>query len=154
MQQLPEDFRDLLRLLNEHEVKYLIVGGWALGVHGYVRATGNMDVWIGQSDENIQNLLDALKAFGVPEGIDREFFKENGNAFRIGNPPLRIEIITEASGIKFEASYPKRVNITADAIELPFINYEDLVKNKRASGRLRDLADLEALGEDGSGSAK
>jgi hypothetical protein len=147
MQQLPEDFRDLLCLLNEHEVKYLIVGGWALGVHGYVRATGDMDIWIGQSDLNIQNLLCALKAFGVPDGVDGEFFKENGNAFRMGNPPLRIEIITEASGIHFDASYPNRVSIEADGLELPFLNYEDLVTNKRASGRLRDLADLEGLGE-------
>ena len=148
MQQLPEDFKDLLCLLNEHKVDYLIVGGWALGIHGYVRATGDMDIWIGQSDVNIQNLLKALTAFGVPEGIDSEFFKENGNAFRMGNPPLRIEIITEASGIHFDASYPKRVIIEADGVDLSFINYEDLVTNKRASGRLRDLADLEALGED------
>lgn len=147
MQQLPEDFRDLLCLLNEHRVKYLIVGGWALGVHGYVRATGDMDIWIGQSDENIDQLLRALNAFGVPEGIDKNFFKENGNAFRMGNPPLRIEIITEASGIDFTASYPNRVLIEADEIRIPFIGYEDLVKNKRASGRLRDLADLEGLGE-------
>jgi hypothetical protein len=147
MQQLPEDFRDLLCLLNEHKVDYLIVGGWALGVHGYVRATGDMDIWIGQSDENIRNLLAALNAFGVPEGIDSEFFKESGNAFRMGNPPLRIEIITEASGIDFSASYPNRFLIKADDIEIPFIGYDDLVNNKRASGRLRDLADLEGLGE-------
>ena len=148
MQQLPEDFKDLLCLLNEHKVEYLIVGGWALGVHGYVRATGDMDIWIGQSDANIGKLLKALMAFGVPEGIDSEFFKEDGNAFRIGNPPLRIEIITEASGIDFKASYPNRVLIEADDICLPFIGYEDLVRNKRASGRLRDLADLEGLGEE------
>ena len=148
MQQLPEDFKDLLCLLNEHNVEYLIVGGWALGVHGYVRATGDMDIWISQSDANIQKLLTALSAFGVPDGIDSEFFKENGNAFRMGNPPLRIEIITEASGIRFDASYAKRVIIQADGVDLSFINYEDLVTNKRASGRLRDLADLEALGED------
>ncbi len=148
MQQLPEDFKDLLCLLNEHKVEYLIVGGWALGVHGYVRATGDMDIWIGQSDTNINALLAALKAFGVPGGIDREFFKENGNAFRMGTPPLRIEIITEASGIDFDASYPNKVTIDADGIEIPFIGYADLVKNKRASGRLRDLADLEGLGEE------
>ena len=148
MQQLPEDFKDLLCLLNEHNVEYLIVGGWALGVHGYVRATGDMDIWISQSDANIQKLLTALSAFGVPDGIDSDFFKENGNAFRMGNPPLRIEIITEASGIRFDASYAKRVIIEADGVALTFINYEDLVTNKRASGRLRDLADLEGLGED------
>lgn len=151
MLQLPEDFKDLLCLLNEHSVEYLIVGGWALGVHGYVRATGDMDIWIGQSDANIQKLLRALNDFGVPEGIDSEFFKENGNAFRMGNPPLRIEIITEATGIHFDASYLKRVTIEADAVQLPFIHYDDLVTNKRASGRLRDLADLEGLGEDITG---
>lgn len=148
MQQLPDDFRDLLSLLNEHGVNYLIVGGWALGVHGYIRATGDMDIWIGQLDQNIQRLLEALKAFGVPEGIDSEFFKEKGNAFRMGSPPIQIEIITEASGIDFEASYSNRVTIEADDLQVPFIGYDDLVKNKRASGRLRDLADLEGLGED------
>lgn len=148
MQQLPEDFRDLLCLLNEHSVEYLIVGGWALGVHGYIRATGDMDIWISQSDNNIKQLLAALQAFGVPEGIDSEFFKEKGNAFRMGSPPIQIEIITEASGIDFEASYSNRVLIEADDLQIPFIGYDDLVKNKRASGRLRDLADLEGLGED------
>jgi hypothetical protein len=147
MPQLPEDFKDLLCLLNEHTVEYLIVGGWALGVHGYIRATGDMDIWIGQSDANIQHLLAALNAFGVPDGIDHDFFKVHGNAFRMGNPPLRIEIITGASGINFTASYPNRVTIEADGIEVPFIGYEDLIANKRASGRLRDLADLEGLGE-------
>ena len=92
-----------------------------------------MDIWIGQSDSNIRNLLAALKEFGVPDGIDSAFFKESGNAFRIGNPPLRIEIITAASGIHFDASYPKRVIIKTDEVDLPFINYEDMVKNKRAS---------------------
>ncbi len=150
MQQLPDDFRDLLSLLNEHKVNYLIVGGWALGVHGYVRATGDMDIWIGQNDSNIGALLLALKAFGVPEGIDSDFFKEKGNAFRMGSPPIQIEIITEASGIDFEASYSNRIEIKADGLDIPFIGYDDLVKNKRASGRLRDLADLEGLGEDAS----
>jgi len=147
MQQLPEDFRDLLSLLNEHSVDYLIVGGWALGIHGYVRATGDMDIWIGQTDTNIQRLIEALDDFGVPPGVDSDFFKEKGNAFRMGSPPIQIEIITEASGIDFDASYPNRISIKVDGIEIPFIGYNDLIQNKRASGRLRDLADLEGLGE-------
>jgi hypothetical protein len=147
MQQLPDDFRDLLCLLNEHSVEYLIVGGWALGVHGYVRATGDMDIWIGQSDTNIGNLLKALEAFGVPGGIDKEFFKEDGNTFRMGRPPICIEIITEASGIEFDPSLQRKILIETDCIQLPFISYDDLVRNKRASGRLRDRADLEGLGE-------
>lgn len=147
MQQLPDDFKDLLCLLNGRSVDYLVVGGWALGVHGYIRATGDMDIWIGQSDTNIGNLLAALDDFGVPEGIDANFFKEKGNAFRMGSPPIQIEIITEASGIDFGASYSNRVLIDTDGLQIPFLSYEDLVKNKRASGRLRDLADLEGLGE-------
>ncbi|MEM7791853.1 MAG: DUF6036 family nucleotidyltransferase [Verrucomicrobiota bacterium] len=147
MLQLPGDFKDLLSLLNEHTVEYLIVGGWALGVHGYVRATGDMDIWISQSDSNIDQLIKALDAFGVPSGVEPEFFKETGNAFRIGNPPLRVEIITEATGIDFEESYKNRLLIKADSIQLPFLSYDDLVTNKKASGRLRDQADLEALGE-------
>lgn len=147
MLQLPDDFREFLSILNVEAVEYLVVGGWALGIHGYVRATGDMDIWIGQSDENIEHLLVALEQFGVPTGIDGAFFKERGNAFRMGNPPIRIEIITEASGIEFDASYANRVTIKADGIDLPFLSYADLVRNKRCTGRLRDLADLEGLGE-------
>ena len=148
MKQLPDDFRDLLSLFEEKGVEYLVVGGWALGVHGYIRATGDMDIWISQSDVNIDRLLSALAAFGVPEGMDREFFKDTGNAFRMGNPPLQIEIITEASGIDFASSYDKRVVVETDGLQMPVLSYCDLVRNKRASGRLRDLADLEGLGED------
>ena len=147
MLQLPVDFREFLSILNAESVEYLVVGGWALGVHGYVRATGDMDIWISQSDENIENLLVALDRFGAPPGIDGAFFKEKGNAFRMGNPPIRIEIITEASGIEFDASYANRVLIETDGINLPFLGYADLVRNKRSSGRMRDLADLEGLGE-------
>ena len=133
--------------LNAEGVEYLVVGGWALGVHGYVRATGDMDIWIGQDPDNIDRLIKALEAFGVPKGIDRCFFKEKGNAFRMGNPPMRIEIITEATGIEFEASFANRFTIEVDGLKLPFLSYADLVRNKRASGRRRDLADLEGLGE-------
>lgn len=147
MLQLPDDFREFLSILNAESVEYLVVGGWALGVHGYVRATGDMDIWISQSDKNIENLLVALDKFGAPPGIDGTFFKEKGNAFRMGNPPVRIEIITEASGIEFDVSYANRVLIKTDGVDLPFLGYADLVRNKRSSGRLRDLADLEGLGE-------
>ena len=147
MLQLPVDFKEFLSILNEERVEYLVVGGWALGIHGYIRATGDMDIWICQSDVNIERLLISLQKFGAPPGIDGAFFKEKGNAFRMGNPPICVEIITEASGIEFEASYANRIMIETDGIELPFLSYRDLVHNKRSSGRLRDLADLEGLGE-------
>ncbi len=148
MRHLPDDFRDFLSILNEKQVRYLIVGGWALGVHGYVRATGDMDIWIGTEDENVDGLIESLVEFGVPSGISKDFFKEKGNAFRMGTPPMRIEVITEATGIDFSNSYENRIQIEADGIAIPFLAYEDLVKNKRSSGRLKDLADLEGLGEE------
>ena len=147
MKHLPDDFRDFLSLLNEKGVDYLIVGGWALGVHGYVRATGDIDVWVGLSESNLDRLFEAMIAFGVPGPISKSFFREKGNAFRMGSPPIRIEVITEASGIEFEKCLENRVLIDADGLSIPFLGYPDLIANKRASGRLKDLADLEALGE-------
>jgi hypothetical protein len=147
MRHLPDDFRDFLSILNEEQVEYLIVGGWALGVHGYVRATGDMDIWVGIEDENIGKLISSLEEFGVPGGISKEFFMEKGNALRMGMPPMRIEVITEASGIDFPQCYLRKIEIEADGVTVPFIAYEDLVRNKRSSGRLKDLADLEGLGE-------
>ena len=146
MRQLPDDFRDFLNILNEKQVEYLIVGGWALGIHGYVRATGDMDIWIGTQEENLDRLLSAMEEFGVPKGISKDFFKRKGNAFRMGSPPMRIEIITEASGIDFPECYIRQIEIEADRVKIPFLAYEDLIRNKRASGRLKDLADLEGLG--------
>ena len=147
MRHLPDDFREFLSLLNEQKVDYLIVGGWALGLHGYVRATGDMDVWIGQREENLDRLLMALSSFGVPGPISKGFFREKGNAFRMGRPPMKIEIITEATGIDFYESLANRVVIETDGISIQFIGYDDLIKNKRSTGRLKDKADLEELGE-------
>jgi hypothetical protein len=148
MRHLPDDFKDFLNILNQKQVRYLIVGGWALGVHGYIRATGDMDIWISTEDDNLDLLINALAEFGVPGGISKDFFKEKGNAFRMGTPPMRIELITEASGIDFRSSYKNKIEIEADGITIPFLAYQDLVKNKRSSGRLKDLADLEGLGEE------
>lgn len=148
MRHLPEDFREFLSLLNEKQVDYLIVGGWALGVHGYVRATGDMDVWIGLEEENIERLIDAMLEFGVPGQISKKFFMKKGNVFRMGMPPMKIEIITEASGIDFYESQKNRIVIEIDDLKVPFLGYDDLVKNKRSSGRTKDKADLESLGEE------
>ena len=148
MRHLPEVFKDFLNILNEKQVRYLIVGDWALGVHGYIRATGDMDIWISTEDDNLDHLLSSLAEFNVPEGISKDFFKVKGNAFRMGTPPMRIELITEATGIDFGSCYENRIEIDADGITIPFLSYQNLVKNKRSSGRLKDLADLEGLGEE------
>ncbi|MDA0348069.1 MAG: hypothetical protein O3C43_10020 [Verrucomicrobia bacterium] len=148
MKQLPDDFREFLSLLIEKQVEYLVVGGWALGVHGYVRATGDMDIWIGSNETNLDRLLNALFAFGVPKEVSKDFFREKGNVFRMGSPPMRIEIITEATGVEFLECYSNKIELVLDELSVPFISYEDFVLNKRSSGRLKDLADLESLGED------
>ncbi len=144
---LPEDFRDFLNILKQRKVKFLIVGGWALGVHGYIRATADLDIWISVDDRNVDFLIEGLREFGVPEGVPKSFFQESGNAFRMGQPPMRIEIITEASGVDFNGSYERREEVDIGGLNLPFIGYKDFVKNKKSSGRYKDLADLEALGE-------
>ena len=148
MKQLPDDFREFLSLLNEKQVEYLVVGGWALGIHGYVRATGDIDIWIGSDENNLDRLLDALFSFGVPKEVTKDFFREQGSVFRMGTPPMRIEIITEATGVEFNECYSMRIKIILDDLPVSFICYDDFVRNKRSSGRLKDLADLESLGED------
>jgi hypothetical protein len=148
MKQLPDDFREFLSLLNEKQVEYLVVGGWALGVHGYVRATGDMDIWVGSNETNLDRLLTALFSFGVPKEVTKEFFMEEGNVFRMGTPPMRIEIITEATGVKFTECFSRRMEIVIDDLPILIISYDDFVINKRSSRRLKDLADLESLGED------
>ncbi|MDG2170897.1 MAG: hypothetical protein P8L44_23550 [Opitutales bacterium] len=148
MKQLPDEFREFLSILNEAGVKYLVVGGWALGIHGYVRATGDIDIWIEIEEDNLDRLLKAFDLFGVPSGVSKSFFREEGNVFRMGASPLRIEIVTGISGVKFSDCFPNKTGIDLDGITVPFIGYNDFVTNKRSSGRLKDLADLESLGED------
>lgn len=148
MKQLPDDFREFLSILNEKQVEYLVVGGWALGVHGYIRATGDIDLWVGVREANLDRLLDALFSFGVPQEVSKDFFEIKGNVFRMGSPPIRIEIITEATGIDFYECYPNKLELELGDLCIPFISYKDFIKNKRSSGRLKDLADLESLGED------
>jgi hypothetical protein len=117
-------------------------------VHGYPRATGDIDVWIAVSELNVNSLLQALTSFGAPGDISGDFFFEPGNVFRMGNIPMKIEILTSVSGVEFEACYGRRKTITIDDMKITFIGLPDLIANKRASGRAKDLADLENLGSE------
>ena len=146
LRQLPEDFRDFLNFLNKHKVKYLLLGGWAVGIYGYPRATGDMDVLIAIDDTNLDRLLSALQEFGAPS-IEMTHFKEVGNVFRMGRSPIKIEILTEASGIVFSDCYQRRRLITIDQVEISLISKADLLINKRASHRPQDLADVQRLEE-------
>lgn len=144
--QLPEDFKDFIKFLNEYNVRYLLVGGWAVGIYGNPRATKDIDFLIAIDDENIENLQKALYNFGAPT-VNNSVFQDKGNVFRLGRSPVQIDIINEASGIIFEDCYIRRNVISTDDIEISTISKEDLIKNKKASGRHRDLADIESFEE-------
>jgi len=144
LKQLPEDFRDFIRLLNKNEVRYLLVGGWAVGIYGNPRATKDIDFLIAVSDVNLTRLQQAMYEFGIP-AFDRKMLKEPGNVFRIGRSPIQIDIINQASGITFDESYSARNIIDVEGLEISMISKNDLIKNKLASGRYQDLADSEIL---------
>ena len=146
MMHLPPDFKELLRLLNLKKVDYLVVGGYAVAFHGYPRATGDIDIWIAISKNNSLKTVDVLKKFGfnVPS-LNAGLFLKKGKNIRLGNPPLRVEILTSIEGVKFEECYEKKRRVAIDGIRINFISLSDLKKNKKASGRLQDLADIENL---------
>jgi len=143
---LPKDFRELLQLLNSRKVEYLVVGGYAVALYGYPRATGDMDIWIALSKDNAHRTVEALREFGfdTPQ-LKEDLFLEKEKNIRMGNPPLRIEILTSIDGVEFAECYRKKRVVTIDDIDVSFISLEDLKKNKKASGRYQDLADLENL---------
>jgi hypothetical protein len=143
---LPRDFKELLQLLNSKRIEYLVVGGYAVALYGYPRATGDIDIWIAISKDNAQKIVSALKEFGfdVPE-LKEELFLEKGKNIRMGEPPIRVEILNSIDGVEFPECYKNKNTLTIDGIEINFISFQDLKKNKKASGRLQDLADLENL---------
>ena len=143
---LPPDFKEFLRLLNENSVEYLLIGGYAVGYYGYVRATADMDIWIASNVTNASRVVSALREFGfnAPELSD-ELFLKPGNIARLGVPPFRIEMLTSISGVTFEECYMEKVSDMIDGVRVPIISLSHLKTNKKASGRLKDLADLEHL---------
>ena len=146
MTSLPEDFKDFLKLLNSHKVEYLLIGGYAVGYHGYPRATADMDIWIGISEKNAQKLVFVLKEFGfdLPE-IKEELFLQENKVLRMGNAPIRIELLTTISGVDFKTCYKDRVEDIIDSINIKIINLKNLKENKKASGRHKDLDDSDKL---------
>lgn len=144
--ELPADFKEFLASLNAHGVEYLLIGGYAVGFHGYPRATNDIDVWVRMSPENAQRVVSALTDFGfaVP-GLSTDLFLQENNIIRMGRPPLRIEIATTVSGVDFDKCYASRLSAVLDGIPVSVISRELLIANKRAAGRLKDLADVQAL---------
>lgn len=146
MMHLPKDFKELLRLLGSKKIEYLVVGGYAVALYGYPRATGDMDIWIAISKDNAHKIVEALREFGFnAPRLKEELFLEKENNIKMGNPPLCIEILTSIDGVEFTECYGNKKTVTIDDIGIDFISLEDLKKNKKASGRYQDLADLENL---------
>jgi predicted nucleotidyltransferase len=143
---LPQDFKDFLRLLDAEGVEYLLIGGYAVAYHGYPRATEDIDLWIASNPENAERIVRALRQFGfdVPELAPDLFLKPN-SIVRMGVPPLRIELATTISGLEFRECYKARLTEVLDGINVSIISLADLKENKKASGRFRDLDDLERL---------
>jgi predicted nucleotidyltransferase len=145
---LNEDYRDMLRALSDEKVKYLLIGAYAMAAHGYPRATMDIDIWIMPSAENADAVLRALQRFGTPlQNLTREDLQKNDTVFQIGVAPRRIDIITTASGLRFEETFEHSIAVNIDGIEVHIPSLADLISNKRASGRSKDIADAEALDE-------
>lgn len=143
-----QDFKEFIESLNANRVRYLVVGGYAVALHGYPRYTKDLDIWIESSPENAQALVLALTQFGMASlGLTEADFLDPEQVVQIGYPPNRIDIISTVSGLEFTSCYAQRVKTILDGVEINFIDLENLRKNKKASGRLQDLADLENLGE-------
>jgi predicted nucleotidyltransferase len=143
---LNKDYKEMLQCLLEENVRFLLVGAYAVAVHGFPRATKDIDFFVWATPENAANLMRALTKFGAPlHDISEADLASEGIIFQIGNSPRRIDIITNISGVKFEKAYANKATISIEGLEVPVISLEDLIANKRASARTQDLADVEKL---------
>jgi hypothetical protein len=143
---LPAEFKRLLSALGSNQVEYLVVGGYAVIYHGYVRTTGDLDIWVALSSENAAKVESAVRSLGYnPPGLNAEWFLGKGSVLRIGQEPLRFDIINDIDGVAFADCYPRRIMTRIEGVEVDFISLADLKTNKRASGRNKDLADLDYL---------
>jgi hypothetical protein len=147
--EVQEDFKELLELFNVHKVKYLIVGGYALAYHGAPRYTGDIDIFVKPDTENSLCILKALNEFGFGSvDLKEEDFRSPNKVVQLGYPPVRIDIITSISGVSWDQAFKEREKGKYGNVPVYFIGREHYILNKRASGRKKDLADLEALGEE------
>jgi len=138
------DYSDLLRLFTAHNVEYIVVGAYAMAAHGYVRSTGDMDIFVRPTSDNARAVYSALVEFGAPlSGITAEDFRAPGTVYQIGISPNRIDILTEIDGLNFEEA--GSITVEIDGISVPFLDTDSLIRNKTATGRSKDQIDLEIL---------
>ncbi len=143
-----EDFLDMLQALVEAGAEFLVIGAHAMAVHGVPRATGDLDLLVRPSAENAARVIAALRAFGAPieaHDIERADFERPGSVYQVGQPPRRIDLLTEVSGVAFEDAWASRVAIEVAGMSIPFLGLDALRRNKRATGRQQDRLDLELL---------
>lgn len=143
---LNPDFKEFFQLLNKNKARYLIIGGVAFAFHGYPRFTKDIDIWLWLNPENAKNVVRTLEDFGFESlGLTAKDFLESDTIVQLGYPPNRIDLIMSASGIDFNECYQSKIVEEIDGVDLPFIDLHNLKVNKRATGRLQDLADIENL---------
>jgi hypothetical protein len=146
--EIPNDFKELLELFNKHKVEYLIVGGYALAFHGAPRVTGDIDLYVRPAAENAGRILTALEEFGFGSlDLSVDELTKPGMVIQLGVPPVRIDIITRISGVSWEKADADKVPGHYGDVPVHFIGRDDFIANKKATGRLKDAADLEALDE-------
>ena len=141
-----QDFREFLELLIKNKAEYLIVGGYAVGIHGHPRYTGDLDIWLNATTLNAEQILRSVNEFGFSSfKLTQEDFTKPGNVIQLGYPPLRIDLLTEIDGVTFEECFRNRKEVIIDDLTVNFIGYKDLLKNKKESGRPRDIDDIDHL---------
>lgn len=143
---LHQDFKEFLNLLNFNKIPYLLIGGYAVGYHGYPRATNDLDVWIAIDSKVATQMVSVIKEFGFDtEQLSQEIFLKKNNIIRMGEPPIRIEILNTISGVSFDECFKKRIVTKLDGIKVNIIGLDQLKQNKKASARHKDIDDLENL---------
>lgn len=147
--EVQQDFKDLLELLNAHKVQYMIVGGYALAFHGVPRYTGDIDIYVKPDNHNAKLIMNALIDFGFGSiGLTSEDFAQPDKVVQLGVPPVRIDIITSISGVSWEDAVTNCTHGNYGNVPVKYIGLNEFIKNKRSTGRKKDLSDLEALGEE------
>lgn len=143
---LNDDYREMLQILLDNEVRFLVVGAYAVGAHGYPRATGDIDIWFEPSEDDSARVYRLLVTFGAPlQQIDETTFAEEGIIFQIGAAPRRIDIITQAEGLEFAQAYRQRETVELESLAIPLLSRSDLIENKRATGRDKGRLDADQL---------
>ena len=141
-----QDFIDFIELLNIHEVEYMIIGAHALSYHGRPRHTGDLDIWINPTEENADKLLKVLHDFGFGSlGLGQADFLKDNFITQLGYPPLRIDLLNSISGVEFNRAYKRKISVQMENIIVPFISIQDFILNKQATGRPKDIADIDSL---------